>query len=55
MEFLNLLIILAVALLVLFRPDKEKLAFRLLLVSIVLMVFLFGLATRTSLLPGLNY
>jgi hypothetical protein len=54
-EFLNLLNIFAIALLVLLRPDKEQLAFRLLVVSIVLMVFLFGLATRTSLLPGLNY
>ncbi len=55
MEFLNLIIIFITAALVLFRPDREKLAFRLLTVSILLMVFLFALATRTSLLPGLNY
>ncbi len=55
MEFLNLLLIFVIALIVLRRPDKEQLAFRLLVVSIALMMFLFALATRTSLLPGLNY
>lgn len=55
MEFLNLLIILVIGILVLRRPDKERLAFRLLIVSIILMVFLFAVATRTSLLPGVNY
>lgn len=55
MEFLNLVLILAAALLVLRRPDRERLAFRLLVVSSILMVFLFSLATRTGLLPGVNY
>ena len=55
MEFLNFIIIFATALIVLRRPDKERLAFRLLVVSILLMMFLFAVATRTSLLPGVNY
>jgi predicted ABC-type exoprotein transport system permease subunit len=41
--------------LVLRKPEKERLAFRLLVVSVLLMVFLFSVATRTSLLPGANY
>ncbi len=55
MEFLNLLVIFVIGAIVLRRPDKERLAFRLLIVSILLMVFLFAVATRTSLLPGVNY
>jgi heme A synthase len=37
------------------RPERERIALRLLVVGILLMVFLFTLGTRTSLLPGLNY
>ncbi len=55
MEFLNLVIVFATALLLWRKPGKERLAFRLLVVSIVLMIFLFELGTRTSILPGLNY
>lgn len=55
MEFLNLVLILIAALFVLRKPEKERAAFRLLLVSTVLMVFLFTLATRSGLLPGLNF
>ncbi len=55
MEFLNLVVILVTAFLVLRRPQREKLAFRLLVFSVVLMVFLFSMATRTSLLPAVNY
>ena len=55
MEFLNLVVILVTAFLVLRRPQHEKLAFRLLVFSVVLMVFLFSMATRTSLLPAVNY
>ena len=55
MEFLNLTVIFITAALILWKPQKERLAFGLLLFSIALMVFLFALATRTSLLPGLNY
>ncbi len=55
MEFLNLVIIFITAFLVFRRPEKERLARRLLVVSILLMVLLFMVGTRTSLLPGLNY
>lgn len=55
MEFLNFLLIFATAVLVLRRPERERLAFRLLAVSVLLMVFLFSMATRTGWLPGVNY
>jgi uncharacterized membrane protein YozB (DUF420 family) len=54
-EFLNLVLILIAALVVLRKPEKERAAFRMLVVSTLLMVFLFTLATRSGLLPGLNY
>ncbi len=54
-EFLNLLLILITALLVLRKPERERAAFRVLVVSTVLMIFLFTLATRSGILPGLNY
>jgi lipopolysaccharide export LptBFGC system permease protein LptF len=54
-EFLNLVLIFITAYLVLRRPDKERLAFRILIASVLLMVFLFSMATRTALLPGVNY
>jgi hypothetical protein len=55
MEFLNLLLIFTTAVLVLRKPERERLAFRLLVLSALLMVFLFSVATRTGLLPGVNY
>jgi len=55
MEFLNLVLIFTTALLVLRAPNRERLAFRLLVVSTILMGFLFAMATRTGLLPGVNY
>ena len=55
MEFLNLVLIFITAYLVLRAPHRERLAFRLLVVSAILMVFLFAMATRTGLLPGVNY
>lgn len=55
MEFLNLVLILVTAWLVLKKPERERTAFRMLVISTLLMVFLFTLATRTGLLPGLNY
>ena len=55
MEFLNLVLIFITALLVFRKPEKERLAFRILVVSVLLMVFLFSMATRTALLPGVNY
>jgi multisubunit Na+/H+ antiporter MnhC subunit len=55
MEFLNFLLILTAVYLVLRRPEKEGLAFGLLVTSAVLMAFVFLLGTRTSLLPPFNY
>ena len=54
-EFLNLVVIFVTACLVLRKPQKERLAFGLLVFSVLLMVFLFAVATRTGLLPGVNY
>jgi uncharacterized membrane protein len=54
MEFLNFLIILATAWLVWRRPEKEGLAFRLLVASCVLMAVLFLIGTHGSLVPGVN-
>jgi hypothetical protein len=54
-EFLNLVLILVAAFLVLKKPERERTAFRMLVISTLLMVFLFSLATRSGLLPGLNY
>jgi hypothetical protein len=55
MEFLNFVLILTTALLVLRKPDKEKAAFALLVTSALLMAFLFFVGTRGSILPPLNY
>lgn len=54
MEFLNFLIILAAVWLVWRRPEREKLAFRLLVASCVLMALLFLIGTHGSLVPGVN-
>ena len=54
-EFLNFVLMFVAAWIVLRRPEKERLAFRLLVTSAVIMVALFCLATRTALLPGVNY
>jgi hypothetical protein len=54
-EYLNLVLIFITAYLVFRRPERERLAFRILIVSVLLMVFLFSMATRTALLPGVNY
>ena len=55
MELLNLVLIFVAAWLVFRKPQKEKLAFSILIVSVLLMVVLFSVATRTALLPGVNY
>jgi lipopolysaccharide export LptBFGC system permease protein LptF len=55
MEFLNFVLMFTAAYLLLRKPEKERLAFRLVVVCVVLMVLLFSIATRTSLLPGVNY
>lgn len=54
MEFLNFLIILTAGWLVWRRPERERLAFGLLVASFVLMALLFLIGTHTSLVPGLN-
>lgn len=54
MEFLNFLIILAVGWMVWRRPEKETLAFGLLVASCVLMALLFLIGTHGSLVPGVN-
>ena len=54
MEFLNFLIILFIAWLVWRHPEKERLAFRLLVASCVLMALLFLVGTHGSLIPGVN-
>jgi uncharacterized membrane protein len=54
MEFLNFLIILVAAWLVWRRPERERLAFRLMLVSCVIMALLFLIGTHTSLIPAVN-
>jgi multisubunit Na+/H+ antiporter MnhC subunit len=54
-EFLNFVLMFIAAWLVLRKPEKERLAFSLLVISVGLMVVLFSIATRTSLLPGANY
>ncbi len=55
MEFLNFALMFVIAFLLLRKPEKERLAFRLLTVSVLLMVALFLIATRTAILPGVNY
>ena len=55
MEFLNFVLIFVTAWLVFRKPQKENLAFSILVVSVLLMVVLFSIATRTALLPGVNY
>jgi hypothetical protein len=55
MEFANLVLILVTAGVVWRRPDKERVAFALLVTSVLLTAFLFFLGTRTSILPPFNY
>jgi uncharacterized membrane protein len=55
MEFANLSLIFLTAWLVWKKPEKETVAFALLVTSALLMAFLFLLGTRTSILPPVNY
>ena len=55
MEFLVFVLMLVAAWLVFRNPKRERMAFGLLVVCVLLMVALFSFATRTSLLPGVNY
>ena len=54
MEFLNFVIILWAALLVWRKPEREGLAFTLLVVSCLLMALLFLIGTHGSFVPGVN-
>ncbi len=54
MEFLDFLLILCAGWLIWRRPQRERLAFGLLVASCVLMALLFLLGTHTSLVPGVN-
>jgi hypothetical protein len=54
-EFLNFLLIFTTGYLVLRRPERERLAFGLLITSCLLMATLFLIGARGSILPGLNY
>jgi hypothetical protein len=55
MEFLTFTALFGSAWLLWRRPERERLAAGLLVAAVLLMVFIFTLGTRTSLLPGLNY
>jgi uncharacterized membrane protein len=54
MEFLNFVLILAAGWLVWRRPERERLAFGLLVASCVIMMLLFLVGTRGSIVPGVN-
>ena len=54
MEFVNFLIILTAGWLVWRRPEREGLAFGLLVASCVLMAVLFLIGTHTSFVPAVN-
>jgi hypothetical protein len=54
-EFLNFLLLFSAALIIWRRPERERLAYGLLVAGVLLMVFLFLVGTRTSVLPGVNY
>jgi len=55
MEFLNFLLIFTAGCLVWRHPQRERLAFGLLVTSVVLTAVLFLIGTRGSILPPLNY
>jgi len=54
MEFLNFVLILWAGWLVWRRPERERVAFRLLVASCLLMLLLFLIGTHTSVVPGVN-
>ena len=54
-EFLNFILILTAGYLILRRPERERLAFGLLVTCAALMVACFLIAARGSVLPGFNY
>lgn len=54
MEFLNFMVILAAGWLVWRRPERERLAFGLVVASFVIMALLYLIGTHTSLVPRVN-
>lgn len=54
MEFLNFLVIMTAGWLVWRRPERERLAFGLVVASFILMAVLFLIGTHTSLIPAVN-
>jgi uncharacterized membrane protein len=54
MEFLNFLLILTAGWLIWRRPQRERLAFGLLVASCLLMALLFLIGTHGSIVPGVN-
>lgn len=54
MEFLNFCLIFVVGWLLWRRPDREGLAFGLLIVSCLIMAALFLIGTHTSFVPRVN-
>ena len=54
-EFLNFVVIFIVGFLLLRCPERERLAFGLLVTSCLLMAALFLIGARGSILPGLNF
>jgi hypothetical protein len=54
MEFLNFILIFSAGWLLWRRPEKERLAFGLLITGCLLMVILFLIGTHTSFVPGVN-
>lgn len=54
-EFLNFVLMAIAAYVVLRRPERERLAFGLLVTSAIIMAAVFFLGTRTSVLPPFNY
>lgn len=55
MEFVNFIMIFTAGYLVLRRPERQRLAFGLLVASALLTATLFLIGTRGSILPGLNF
>jgi uncharacterized membrane protein len=54
MEFLIFLLIVWAAWLVWRRPERERLAFRLLVIACVLMALCFFIGSHGSIVPGVN-
>jgi hypothetical protein len=54
-EFLNFVLMFAAAYIVWRKPNRERLAFGLLVTCTILMVACFLIGTRSAVLPGVNY